>query len=162
MVVDGIFVFLRQYLIFGRGSGTIYQKIYLSTGWASYFCVTPLFDTFLSCSLNWASFPLLMVRQHIPMRHIPIATFTHATFTHRRHLPIASIRYDAWSIRYLIVVAYGYLSRENWDLIEAMGKCHLWVNVAWVNVAMDICRMGICRLTWLKPNAKIKANKHKQ
>ena len=59
MAVDGIFVFLRQYLIFGRGSGTIYQKIYLSTGWASYFCVTPLFDTFLSCSLNWASFPLL-------------------------------------------------------------------------------------------------------
>ena len=36
-----------------------------------------------------------MVRRHIPMRHIPIATFTHATFTHRRHLPIASIRYDA-------------------------------------------------------------------
>ena len=58
-MVDGIFVFLRQYLIFGRGSGTIYQKINLSTGWASYFCVTPLFDTFLSCSLNWASFPLL-------------------------------------------------------------------------------------------------------
>ena len=48
-----------------------------------------------------------------------------ATFTHRRHLPIASIRYDAWSIRYLIVVAYGYLSRENWDLIGAMGKCRL-------------------------------------
>ena len=52
LVVDGNFVFLRQYLIFGRGSGTIYQKIYLSTGWASYFCVTPVFDTFLSCSLN--------------------------------------------------------------------------------------------------------------
>ena len=90
-----------------------------------------------------------LVRQHIPMRHIPKATFTHATFTHRRHLPIASIRHDAWSIRYLIVVAYGYLSRENWDLIEAMGKCRLWVNVAWVNVAMGICRMGICRLTVL-------------
>ena len=58
-MVDRIFVFLRQYLIFGRGSGTIYQKIYLSTGWASNFCVTPLFDTFLNCSLNWASFPLL-------------------------------------------------------------------------------------------------------
>ena len=53
------------------------------------------------------------------------------TFTHRRHLPIASIRYDAWSIRYLIVVAYGYLSRENWDLIGAMGKCRQWVNVAY-------------------------------
>ena len=107
--------------------------------------------------------PVPWVRRHIPMRHIPIATFTHATFTHRRHLPIASIRYDAWSIRYLIVVAYGYLSRENWDLIEAMGKCRLWVNVAlgpmrhlpmmgicrpwWVYVAMGICRMGICRLT---------------
>ena len=87
-----------------------------------------------------------MVRRHIPTRHIPIATFTHATFTHRRHLPIASIRYDAWSIRYLIVVAYGYLSRENRDLIEAMGKCRLWVNVAWVNVAMGISRMAICRL----------------
>ena len=36
-MVDGIFVFLRQYLIFGRGSGTIYQKIYLSTGWVSCF-----------------------------------------------------------------------------------------------------------------------------
>ena len=58
-MVDGIFVFLRQYLIFGRGSGTIYQKINLSTGWASYFCVTPLFETFLSGSLNWARFPLL-------------------------------------------------------------------------------------------------------
>ena len=66
-----------------------------------------------------------------------------------RHLPIASIGCDTWSIRYLIVVAYGYLSRENWDLIEAMGKCRLWVNVAWVNVAMGICRMGICRLTVL-------------
>ena len=59
MMVDGIFVFLRQYLIFGRGSGTIYQKINLSTGWASYFCVTPLFETFWSGSLNWARFPLL-------------------------------------------------------------------------------------------------------
>ena len=58
-MVDGIFVFLRQYLIFGRGSGTIYQKINLSTGWASYFCVTPLLETFLSGSLNWARFPLL-------------------------------------------------------------------------------------------------------
>ena len=95
--------------------------------------------------LVWASD--FWVWRHIPMLHIPTATFTHATFTHRRHLPIASIRYDAWSIRYLIVVAYGYLSRENWDLIEAMGKCRLWVNVAWVNVAMGICHMGICRLT---------------
>ena len=83
--------------------------------------------------------PKKMVRRHIPMRHIPMATYTHhgrhipimgkclmgprATFTHRRHLPIDSIRYDAWSIRYLIDVTYGYLSRENWDLIEAMGKC---------------------------------------
>ena len=58
-MVDGIFVFLRQYLIFWRGSGTIYQKINLSTGWASYFCVTPLFETFWSGSLNWARFPLL-------------------------------------------------------------------------------------------------------
>ena len=58
-MVDGIFVFLKQYLIFGRGSGTIYQKINLSTGWASYFCVTPLFETFWSGSLNWARFPLL-------------------------------------------------------------------------------------------------------
>ena len=73
--------------------------------------------------------------------------FTDETFTHRRHLLIASIRYDARSITYLIVVAYGYLSSENWELIEAMGKCRLWVNVAWVNVAMGICRMGICRLT---------------
>ena len=58
-MVDGIFVFLKQYLIFGRGSGTIYQKINLSTGWVSYFCVTPLFETFWSGSLNWARFPLL-------------------------------------------------------------------------------------------------------
>ena len=36
-----------------------YQKINLSTGWASYFCVTPLLETFLSGSLNWARFPLL-------------------------------------------------------------------------------------------------------
>ena len=42
-----------------------------------------------------------------------LETFTDETFTHRRHLLIASIRYDARSIRYLIVVAYGYLSREN-------------------------------------------------
>ena len=96
-----------------------------------------------------------LVRQHIPMRHIPKATFTHATFTHRRHLPIASIRHDAWSIRYLIVVAYGYLSRENWDLIEAMGKCRLWVNVAWVNVTMGICRMGICRLAGISFKAEL-------
>ena len=69
------------------------------------------------------------------------------TFTHRRHLPIASIRCDAGFIRYLINVAYGYLSRENWDLIKAMGKCRLWVNVAMGICRMGICRMGICRLT---------------
>ena len=49
----------QSFAIFGRGSGTIYQKINLSTGWASYFCVTPLFETFWSGSLNWARFPLL-------------------------------------------------------------------------------------------------------
>ena len=77
------------------------------------------------------------------------------TFTYRQHLPIASIRCDTWSIRYLIVVAYGYLSSENWDLIAAMGKCRLWVNVAWVNVTMGICRMGICRLAGISFKAEL-------
>ena len=81
-------------------------------------------------------------RRHILMPHIPMATFTHG-----RHLPIAFIRYDSWFIRYLINVAYGYLSRENWGQIEAMGKCRLWVNVSWVNVVMGRCLMGRCRLT---------------
>ena len=99
---------------------------------------------------------LPMAMRHLPMamRHIPIATFTH-----RRHLPIASIRYDAWSIRYLIVVAYGYLSRENRDLIEAMGKCRLWVNVSslWVNVpwVMGKCRHGYMSHGYMSPNRSV-------
>ena len=44
-------------------------------------------------------------------------------------------------------VPFGYLSRENWDLIKAMGKCRPWVNVAMGICCMGICRMGICRLT---------------
>ena len=90
--------------------------------------------------------------KYIFLKHLPM-----------RHLPIASIRYDAWSIRYLIVVAYGYLSRENWDLIEAMGKCRLWVNVSWpwvnvpwlwVNVSwlMGKCRHGYMSHGYMSPN----------
>ena len=96
-----------------------------------YCCTTFYSGDFFNDPFKRDFFANCRVRRHIPMRHIPIATFTHATFTHRRHLPIASIRYDAWSIRYLIDVAYGYLSRENWDLIGAMGKCRQWVNVAY-------------------------------
>ena len=101
--------------------------------------IEPLINSYCTQCLSLYPF-----HQLLPPGQDPIGE---KTFTHRRHLPIASIRCDTWSIRYLIVVAYGYLSRENWDLIEAMGKCRLWVNVAWVNVPMGICRMGVCRLT---------------